>query len=307
MGFYTREEIEKVRGMDLLSYLRQFEPENLVKLYGNTYCTREHDSLKISNGKWMWFSQGFGGVSALDYLMKVKGCTFNQAMEILEGRDESPSIFVPRSRRKKLLLPNKSDSCNQIKAYLMSRGIDEEILDQLIAQGLIYEAKAKGSCIFIGLDDKGVPRAAAYRACCDERIMGEAAGSDKSWPFRIECKGSKALHLFESAIDLLSYATLKKIEGLSWNDEHLVSLGGVNVSHNGRIPVAIKRFLCKNKEITDIWIHFDSDGPGRSAAKSLQKTMKSSYKVYNQPPPLGKDYNDFLIRYGGEIAWRKTK
>lgn len=69
--------------MDLLSYLRQFEPENLVKLYGNTYCTREHDSLKISNGKWMWFSQGFGGVSALDYLMKVKGCTFNQAMEIL--------------------------------------------------------------------------------------------------------------------------------------------------------------------------------------------------------------------------------
>lgn len=65
----------------------------------------KHDSLKISNGKWMWFSQGFGGVSALDYLMKVKGCTFNQAMEILEGRDESPSIFVPRSRRKKLLLP----------------------------------------------------------------------------------------------------------------------------------------------------------------------------------------------------------
>ena len=122
MGFYTREEIEKVRGMDLLSYLRQFEPENLVKLYGNTYCTREHDSLKISNGKWMWFSQGFGGVSALDYLMKVKGCTFNQAMEILEGRDESPSIFVPRSRRKKLLLPNKSDSCNQIKAYLKTHG-----------------------------------------------------------------------------------------------------------------------------------------------------------------------------------------
>lgn len=32
MGFYTREEIEKVRELDLLSYLRQFEPENLVKV-----------------------------------------------------------------------------------------------------------------------------------------------------------------------------------------------------------------------------------------------------------------------------------
>ena len=30
------------------------------------YCTAEHDSLKISNGKWYWWSRGFGGYSALD-------------------------------------------------------------------------------------------------------------------------------------------------------------------------------------------------------------------------------------------------
>ena len=36
--------------MDLLTYLRRFEPEELVHICGDTYATRTHDSLKISNG-----------------------------------------------------------------------------------------------------------------------------------------------------------------------------------------------------------------------------------------------------------------
>ena len=45
--------LERVRQIDLFSYLREFEPSNLVKVKGtsNVYCTAEHDSLKISNGK----------------------------------------------------------------------------------------------------------------------------------------------------------------------------------------------------------------------------------------------------------------
>ena len=53
--------------MDLLTYLRNYEPHELVHFGGSTYCTREHDSLKISNGKWCWFSRGIGGTLALDY------------------------------------------------------------------------------------------------------------------------------------------------------------------------------------------------------------------------------------------------
>ena len=68
--------IEQARQMDLLTYLRHYEPSNLRRVAGNVYCTREHDSLKISNGKWYWWSRGFGGVSALDYLIKVKDYSF---------------------------------------------------------------------------------------------------------------------------------------------------------------------------------------------------------------------------------------
>ena len=41
--------------MDLLTYLKNYEPYELVHFSGNTYTTKTHDSLKISNGKWMWW------------------------------------------------------------------------------------------------------------------------------------------------------------------------------------------------------------------------------------------------------------
>ena len=83
MPYYTEEQIIKARSIDLLTYLQTYEPTELVHVRGNTYCTRDHDSLKISNGKWMWWSRGFGGSSALDYLIKVKGLQFMDAMQIL--------------------------------------------------------------------------------------------------------------------------------------------------------------------------------------------------------------------------------
>lgn len=68
MPYIPPEVVARAREMDLLTYLRTYEPQELVHFGGGTYCTREHDSLKISNGKWCWFSRGIGGYSALDYL-----------------------------------------------------------------------------------------------------------------------------------------------------------------------------------------------------------------------------------------------
>ena len=85
MPFIPPETIERARQMDLLTYLRTFEPDELVHIGGNHYCTREHDSLKISNGKWYWFSRGFGGYNALDYLVKVKDVPFVEAVDRISG------------------------------------------------------------------------------------------------------------------------------------------------------------------------------------------------------------------------------
>ena len=75
--------VQEVKRMDLLTYLKNYEPYELVHFSGNTYTTRTHDSLKISNGKWMWWSRGISGRSALDYLIKVKEYSFLEAVELL--------------------------------------------------------------------------------------------------------------------------------------------------------------------------------------------------------------------------------
>lgn len=60
MPYIAPEVITEAKRMDLLTYLREYEPGELVKFSSNTYTTRTHDSLKISNGKWMWWSRGIG-------------------------------------------------------------------------------------------------------------------------------------------------------------------------------------------------------------------------------------------------------
>lgn len=79
MPYIPPEVVEQARQIDLLTYLQSCEPQELVRISGNNYTTRTHDSLKISNGKWMWWSQRIGGYNALDYLVKVKGCSFRAA------------------------------------------------------------------------------------------------------------------------------------------------------------------------------------------------------------------------------------
>ena len=135
------EDIEKAREMDLFTYLRYCEPQELVHVSGNTYCTREHDSLKISNGAWMWFSRGFGGWTALDYLIKVKGYEFLDAVRIINQQEkiEAPVFNYPKPKEKKLLLPKKSPDNNAITKYLFDRGIDLGIIRYCIKEELIYE------------------------------------------------------------------------------------------------------------------------------------------------------------------------
>ncbi len=76
MPYLSKEQIAAAREMDLLTYLRRFEPEELVHIGGDTYATRTHDSLKISNGKWCWWSRNIGGTNALDYLTRVEDFPF---------------------------------------------------------------------------------------------------------------------------------------------------------------------------------------------------------------------------------------
>ncbi|MEW6623343.1 MAG: hypothetical protein AB1420_09485 [Bacillota bacterium] len=58
--------------------------------------------------------------------------------------------------------------------------------------------------------------------------MGDANGSDKRYSFSIQAKNeSSRLHLFESAINLLSYCTLELLAGRDWRKDCCLSLAGI--------------------------------------------------------------------------------
>ena len=98
MPYIAPEVITEAKRMDLLTYLREYEPGELVRFSSNTYTTRTHDSLKISNGKWMWWSRGIGGKSALDYLIKVRGMILSILVDTFISKISLPMQPVPEIR-----------------------------------------------------------------------------------------------------------------------------------------------------------------------------------------------------------------
>jgi len=309
--------LERARQIDLLSYLRTYEPSNLIKVKGttNVYCTAEHDSLKISNGKWYWWSRGFGGYSALDYLMKVKEYGFVEAVEILTGQTmadwKPPPPAMKKDEPKVLLLPPKNKNCDRVTEYLFGRGIDYPLIQECISEGIIFESADYHNAVFIGKDESGTPKYAAYRGTVSS-FKRDASGSDKRYSFRLLAGSPCAsVHLFEAAIDLLSYATYLKYEGKDYKAENLLSLSGVyqpkKEIKDSKIPVALSTFLKANLQINTIYLHLDKDKAGRLCTAALTELLKKDYKIVDEPPPVGKDFNDFLMSYLGIASQKPSR
>ena len=313
MPYILPEVVEQARKMDLLTYLQNFEPDELVPFSRDTYCTRTHDSLKISNGKWFWFSQGIGGASALDYLIKVRGIPFMQAVEQIMGRAaiQPPSFFMPKRPTERVLsLPGASRCATHAMTYLTRRGIDPEITEYCVRTGRLYESTPRHNVVFVGMDSAGKPRYANLRGIGTD-FIGEARGSDKRYSFNIPAQGESAtLHLFESAIDLLSYATLEKRTGHDWRQDHLVSLAGVYESRREYLPRALTHYLDEHPQIAHVILRLDNDSKGRLAAQDIQKRLNKllSIPADIRSPPQGKDYNDCLcLALGLPVTRRRDK
>lgn len=303
MPYIPPEIVEKAKEMDVLTYLQNYEPNELVKVGNGTYSTKTHDSIRISNGLWNWFSRGVGGKNAVSYLMKVKNYSFLDAIQTIIGNVSVKQPVIYREEKKEkteFVLPLKSINSERAKRYLVKRGIDLEIINECINSGLIYESEPNHNVVFLGTDEEKKYKYAFFRGTNDTRFMGESKGSDKAYTFRLLSNNeSERVHLFESAIDLLSYATLLKMKNIDWKNENMISLGGVNKPSkeqevNDKIPIAIIKFLENNSNIKQIYLHFDNDEIGEKASKALMGKLSNKYEVIDNRPPVGKDCNDYL-------------
>jgi len=309
MPYIDKSVIDEVKKIDLLTYLKNNEPGELVPIGKDAYCLRSHDSLKISNGLWNWFSKGIGGRSALDYLIKVEGMSFTDAVNRLSGeKPERSYSSISRKEKKTILLPEKHKDNDRVIRYLEEkRGIDPVIVDLFVKRGAIYESeyadKKNGrvfvNAVFLGFDKQGTVRQASIRGI-DSDFKGEASGSDKSYSFSLVSeRNGEMMHIFESAIDLMSFLTIQKICHHDNHYSHYVSLSGVyHPSHKvekWRLPLAIERYRTEHPEILRSIIHLDNDAAGTHAANALVASLHAvGIEAECITPHFGKDVNDQL-------------
>ena len=304
----TPEQIEKAKQMDLLTYLQSYEPGNLKKISHDTWCTKEHDSLKISNGKWHWFSRHIGGKTALDYLIKVKGISFVEAVEIITGYAAVlPPVYTGIEKPiepKKLELPLYNEDICEVRRYLKGRGISDTVIEYCHENKMLYEDAKYHNCVFLGYDGN-TPKYGAVRSTVSD-FKRDLTGSDKRFSFFIPAESeTQTVHLFESAIDLLSYASLEIKVKRNWRRDDLLSLAGVYKTDKKQdIPLALRTYLERHTVTKAVYLHLDNDEVGRMATKQITEALSSQYTVIDQPPQSGKDFNDYLKN---EIRKEKRK
>lgn len=294
----TQEQIDRAKAWDLFSYLETYEPHELKKCGPREYCTRTHDSLKISNGKWCWNSRGIGGRTALDYLMKVRGLSFVGAVETLCGYTPPPQPEQPKPKPPKpFALPQASRCPSAVVPYLQGRGIDPEIIGACMQAGILYESRRYQNCVFVGQDVGGRPRFASLRGTRDKFRM-DVEGSDKRYNFCLSASAGDCprVAVAESPIDALSLASLVKLTGGVWQECSYLALGGT-------APRALIQFLHDHPHVTQVSLCLDNDKAGLAGMERLEQAIRDDpalaarVKVIhrNPPPPaFGKDYNEFL-------------
>jgi len=298
--FLSKDQLAAAREVDLLTYLRCFEPQELVHIGGNTYATRTHDSLKISNGKWCWWSRNIGGTNALDYLTRVEGLSFLDAVQRILGElprmPPAPKQAAPPAKTEFALPPRHADN-RRVFSYLRNRGIDAEIINHCIKYGQLYEDATHHNCVFVGYDGDRLAYGALRGTLSDTTFAGEVPGSDKRFSFAVPLRaGGKTLCVFEAAIDALSYLTLLKLRRQDWRSANTLSLSGIYRPRKDgsiRFPAALEQYLTDNPCVKRIVLCLDNDEPGRAASAAIQKQL-SEYEVIDNPPRCGKDYNDQL-------------
>lgn len=270
------------RKADLEQYLKN-KGEMLIK-EGRQYRVKGHGGLFVSGNHWYSHSLSKGG-NAIDYLVLIEGINFKEALSILSTRYS----MIPAEKRPQkagLVIPERNENDKRVMAYLMKfRGINADILLPLLKKGRIYEAKHTHNCVFSGIDSNNQIRYIMQRSSNpNSSFKCETAGSDKRYSFSL-CGKSRSIYLFESPLDLLSYATYMKENPSPMH--HMLSLGGV-------CTAALEYYLSYNSNICNIVLCLDRDDTGIEACRKIYGDYSRGFSVDIDLPKM-KDWNLQLL------------
>ena len=102
------------------------------------------------------------------------------------------------------------------------------------------------------------------------------------------------LHVFESAIDLLSFITLEMMKNNEYKKSNYLSLSGVGDSESF-LPISLCGYLDRYPRIKKFILHLDNDNAGNSATDNIIHCCDGIYETEDQHPLNYKDVNEELI------------
>jgi len=224
---------------------------------------------------------------------------------------EMTEHYVPpleKRERGELILPPKDTSFMRTIEYLTGgRKLDDEIVAAMIKAGKIYGARTEWNgrtfhnCAFVGFDEQGKARYCALRSpSTNSSFRQDIENSDKTYGFSMEGKSDRVF-AFEAPIDAMSHATLCKLHGIDWREDHRISEGCLS-------DRALQRYLKMHPEVAEIVFCYDNDVDGKQpdgtphnhgqvfAEECAIKYKQIGYKVAIQKPRT-KDFNKDLEVY----------
>ncbi|MEG1761950.1 MAG: DUF3991 domain-containing protein, partial [Hydrogenoanaerobacterium sp.] len=293
----TEEQIDIAKNTNLVAFLQQRGYD--LQLSGGWYRWKEHPSFAVNeDGRWAWHSQNLKG-GPIDFLMKCENMSFVESVEQLSG---STGTYVPNlaDNRKEnieqpkppMKLPPVDPTGSRAKAYLIkTRGLDPQVVKELMNDKLIYESADYHNVVFVGYDKNGTAKYAAQRGTltnAENPFKRDVLNSDKSYAFQLRGSSATKLAVFEAPIDAISHKCIQKMLGQDYGAVNRIALGGVS-------DKALEQYLKDNPQITSVAFATDNDEPGQQAAEGLMQKYKSLGYEVSRIMPRAKDFNEDLL------------
>lgn len=284
--FFTDEQKALAHQTDIVSLLES--QGETVKRSGKEFVWKD-GSQKVTIRGNLWYHQydRVGG-DAIDFVRRFYNKSYPKAVEYLIGNSSAMFITSPPvvKEAKLFKLPPKNENISRVKAYLLhTRGIDEDVFQAFVDKGLIYESADYHNAIFVGYDKDDIPRHAHKRGSGSQSTYkGNAPNSQPEYSFH-RFGTSKYLFLFEAPIDMLSFISMHKE---NW----------INHSYAASCSVSDRvLFQClkDNPNIRKVYLCFDSDEPGQTAANKISAKLFALGIESEILIPTHKDWNEDLL------------
>lgn len=277
--------VYSARMTDLYSFL-SISGIKTTKAGVGRYNISNIPGLVIYNNLYFYFYDDSWG-NAVDFLINFLNYDFKSAIEVLTGYSKPSHNLIKINYKKTTTIqfktPKLSSSQPRVMAYLnKSRHIDIGLIKSFLKHNLLFQTDAYGNCFFPWYYKGEIVGAEIIGTLDRKRFKKIQPGSKGGYGFNFSHPKSisiKSIYFYESAIDLMSYITLYKIE-----------LNVLYVSLAGLKPSKIEYFTTLYPNAV-IKLCLDND----QGAKDFIKGLGDLY-IYDVslPPEPFKDFNDML-------------